>query len=512
MRYHHQEFYVTSQSILQSVWRGLLIGGISGSVVSLFRLTIAHLSDFVGGVYQQAASRPILLIPIIFGSVLAIIFAGYLLKSEPDIKGSGIPNVEGELLGLLRSSWWSILWKKFTAGSLTISMGLMLGREGPSIQLGAMAAKGLGKGLRLSPKELRTMIAAGAAAGLSAAFNAPIAALLFIVEEVYHHFSRLVWVTALVASLVANAISLNIFGMTPVLHLSNHLESFALVQYWLLIPVGILLGLLGYGYEWLVLRMGKIYDVVGTCLKLPRHFYGILAVLLTIPLGYVFPDLLGGGHHLILDLPKSHWLLGSVLLFFVLRFIWSMIAYGSGLPGGIFLPLLTLGALAGLSLGLVVEMLGLVIKSQLPVFIILGMAGYFGAVSKAPLTAMILVTEMVGNLQQLMTIGIVTLVAYLTMDIMGGEPVYEAMLSTLAPISRLQDAEPTMIDLPVTDNLVGKKVCDLPLPPDVLITTQVAHGLTSVVTGQTRLKSGATIYLVVNETDIHQVRQLLLAE
>lgn len=111
-----------------------------------------------------------------------------MVKSDPDIKGSGIPHVEGELKGLLHPDWWSVLWKKFIGGVLAISMGFMLGREGPSIQLGAMAGKGVAKSLKAQRMEQRVLIASGAAAGLSAAFNAPIAGLLFVVEEIYHHF------------------------------------------------------------------------------------------------------------------------------------------------------------------------------------------------------------------------------------------------------------------------------------------------------------------------------------
>ena len=85
-------------------------------------------------------------------------------------------------------NWWGVLWKKYVLGILAIASGLMLGREGPSIQLGAVGGKGIAKWLKSSPVEERSLIASGAAAGLAAAFNAPIAGLLFVVEEVYHHF------------------------------------------------------------------------------------------------------------------------------------------------------------------------------------------------------------------------------------------------------------------------------------------------------------------------------------
>lgn len=106
-----------------------------------------------------------------------------LIKSDSDIKASGIPHVEGELKGLLHPDWWSVLWKKFVGGVLAISMGFMLGREGPSIQLGAMAGKGVAKSLKAERMEQRVLIASGAAAGLSAAFNAPIAGLLLLSKK-----------------------------------------------------------------------------------------------------------------------------------------------------------------------------------------------------------------------------------------------------------------------------------------------------------------------------------------
>ncbi|KAA1037570.1 chloride channel protein, partial [Lacticaseibacillus paracasei] len=103
-----------------------------------------------------------------------------------------IPQVEGQLAGELEMHWWSILWRKFVGGVLALGPGLFLGREGPSIQLGASVGQGLAAGFKLSGTDRRLLIASGSAAGLAAAFNAPIAGTLFVLEEVYHNFSPLV--------------------------------------------------------------------------------------------------------------------------------------------------------------------------------------------------------------------------------------------------------------------------------------------------------------------------------
>ncbi|KGR73202.1 ribonuclease HII [Streptococcus phocae subsp. salmonis] len=462
MENHKNEFTFSNHSITAFVWRGILVGVITGVVVSVFRLFIEILASFVVSYYHKAHENPWLLIPIACLSLVAVIVVGLLVKSDSDIKGSGIPHLEGELKGLVFPNWWSVLWKKFLGGTIAISMGFMLGREGPSIQLGAMSAKGLAKYLNASHLEKRVLIASGAAAGLSAAFNAPIAGLLFVVEEIYHHFSRLVWITALVASLVANFISLYIFGLRPILAMPKEIPFLGLHQYWMLLILGVLLGALGYLYELIV--------------SLSEH-----------------------------PLP-----LMTIILFFVIRFIVSMFSYGSGLPGGIFLPILTLGALAGSSFGLLFHQLGFLESKFIPLFLVLGMAGYFAAISKAPLTGMILVTEMVGDLKPLMAIGVVAFVAYLIMDLLNGQPIYEAMLEKMEIEHPTDLVEPTLIELPVSEKIAGQYVRDLKLPKNVLITTQIHHKKSQVVSGNTMLQSGATIFLVVNEADTGLVREVLM--
>ena len=182
MENHRKEVSFISQSILYSVLRGSIVGIAAGLVVVVFRLAIEKLFGVFSHLYPLATDNPIYLL-LIGGLYLVIaLLVGHLIKYEPNAKGSGIPQVEAELKGLMDLSWWSVLWKKYIGGVLSIASGLMLGREGPSIQLGAVTAKGISVLLKSSEMERRSLIASGAAAGLAAAFNAPIAGLLFVVE------------------------------------------------------------------------------------------------------------------------------------------------------------------------------------------------------------------------------------------------------------------------------------------------------------------------------------------
>ena len=333
---------------------------------------------------------------------------------------------------------------------------------------------------------------------------------MFVIEEVYHHFSRFFWVSSLAASLTANFVSLIIFGLTPVLNMPDDIPLMGLGQYWLYLLLGIFLGFSGFLYEKVVLAMPRIYDVIGRYLNLSPQYYPIIAFVFILPIGYFLPQLLGGGNQLVLSLTNQHYWLMPLVMFFIIRFIWSMISYGSGLPGGIFLPILTLGSLLGAIAGILCVNLGFVTQEQFPIFVILGMSGYFGAISKAPLTAIILVTEMVGDIRNLMPLGLVTLVAYVVMDLLGGAPVYEAMLERMLPDSLSNNSETTLIEIPVSEKIAGKQVHELELPRGILITMQQHNGKNQTVNGSTRLYLGDMIYVVVKKSDIGRIKDILL--
>ena len=224
--------------------------------------------------------------------------------------------------------------------------------------------------MKVSPVEERSLIASGAAAGLAAAFNAPIAGLLFVVEEVYHHFSRFFWISTLAASLTANFISLNVFGQTPVLHMPQNIPPLHLSQYWIYLFLGVFLGAAGYVYEIVVLNIGRLYRLLEKIFHVPSHYPSLFAFVLILPIGYFLPQILGGGNQLVLDLARVPYPVLTILLYFVIRFIWSMLSYGSGLPGGIFLPILALGSLLGAIVGTFLQNIGFISQNQLPLFII----------------------------------------------------------------------------------------------------------------------------------------------
>ncbi|WP_409076849.1 chloride channel protein [Bombilactobacillus bombi] len=159
------------QFIIKSVCVGLIVG----IVVSCFRWSIEKSLSFWQLLYRQASINPTLILIILIANLGIGLFIGYLSQSQPHIMGSGIPEVEGQINNQLQLAWWLIFWRKFVAGTLAIGSGLFLGREGPSIQLGATLGQGLGEYFEDNLPNQKVIFAAGAAAGLAAAFNAPLA-------------------------------------------------------------------------------------------------------------------------------------------------------------------------------------------------------------------------------------------------------------------------------------------------------------------------------------------------
>ncbi|KRL94911.1 ClC family H(+)/Cl(-) exchange transporter [Limosilactobacillus equigenerosi] len=480
--------------------RAVLIGIVVGLVISLFRLAIQGNLQLVTKLFTYFHHHPQWLVVYAFGSIVIGWLLGRMSQRHPDIKGSGIPQVEGQLMGEYDLAWWPVFWRKLVGGIIGIGSGLFLGREGPSIQLGATLGQGIGERWNLTPIERRVSIASGAAAGLAAAFNAPLASAMFIIEEVYHNFSPLVWLSVLVSAVSSNFMAMQFFGLHHDLAVGHRL-SLPVDQYWHLILLGILLGLMGRLYQIVVLRLGKWTRKIKW---VKPEFYPSVALLLVIPIIWWWPQTIGGGNGLVLSLTSFPLSIKLMLGLLLLRFIFSMVSYATELPGGIFLPILTLGAVLGGLYIAVMANLGLLSATYLPNFIIYAMAGYFACISKAPFTAILLIAEMVGSLSHLMPLAVVAIVAYLVVDVLQGQPVYLAMFKNFmqkqTPVFKGMTQVTTTIY--AGSALADQTIAAVNWPKDCLV-IGVYRGEEQIMPrGKTHLKAGDT--LVVEISGEHQ--------
>lgn len=495
-------------SQIKTIVNGIIIGVLAGSAVSMFRWSIGHMTNIMQYLYVNSIHHLHFLFMAIVINVIIGLIVGWFLKQQPDIKGSGIPQVEGQLLDEVNYGWWPVLWRKFIGGILEIGSGLYLGREGPSIQLGSTLGQGVAHFTKQVGFDRQVLISSGAAAGLSAAFNAPIASTLFVLEEIYHNFSTNIWIVSLTSAVTSDMVAAYVFGLKPVLYMRS--EPLPLKYFIWVIVLGIALGVLGRLYQMVILRMGKWYSHT----KIPWYFNGIIPLLLVIPLGAFFPQLLGGGSKIILQLSSANYPTLILCLYFIIRFVFSMISYGSGLPGGIFLPILCLGGLIGAIVGSIAVNLGLMSPFYFSSFIIMGMAGYFAAISKAPFTAILLITEMVGTLSHLLGLAVVSLIAYGVLDMLNGKPVYYSMLQQLLKVQTKMNMGRTaeiMETVYAGSDMDGKKVSQIHWPNRALLTKIQRNGVEIVPAGNTLIRWGDTLFINVSTKNQRQITQQIIS-
>lgn len=275
--------------------------------------------------------------------------------------------------------------------------------------------------------------------------------------------------------------------------------------------LGIILGVLGFIYQKLTLIMPDIYaKYLG---RIPDYFYGFIPLVILLPIGYFLPEFLGGGNSLILNLPQKSVTVGLIVLIFLLRFSFSIISYGSGLPGGIFLPILTLGALIGSGVGFGLYKLDLLPEQYIVSILIFSMAGYFAGIGKAPFSAIILITEMVGNLSHLMPLALVSLIAYITVDSLGGAPIYESLLQKKLSINKIKALKGNIdqLEFPIYEHssFTQQRVRDIKWPENTLL-SHIRHGSEDIVpNGDTIIRPGDTLVILVNSGKRALVKKIL---
>lgn len=413
---------------LRLLLEGLAVGVGAGVSISLFRYLLAGSEmlrpivyrDLLEAVHQGQYQWLVLYI----ASFLVIAFLlKMIVAREPMCTGSGIPQIKGILQGDMSMRWFSVLWSKIIGGVLAIGAGMSLGREGPSVQIGACVGQGVSQSSRRTRFETRILMTAGAGAGLAAAFNAPLAGVIFGLEEMQKTISPALLLTGITASVTAATVTEVVFGMSPVFSM-GYLLPLPLNLFDILILAGIVIGLLGRLFNIALSYSLDTYSRLGLSgIRKPLLPLAVAAVL-----GFWLPEILGGGNLLVDSLVVTDYTIGFLCILFVGKFLFTMLCFGSSVPGGIFLPMLVLGAAGGAVLAKLLVLAGWLPAMYYADIIVFGMAAYFASVVKSPVTGSILILEMTGSFQHMLALLVVSLTAYIVSDLTGGRPVYDELL------------------------------------------------------------------------------------
>lgn len=494
---------------LKIIMESVLVGFFAGLVIVLYRYVIEKALDISRAIYLLQHTNlwliPLWILILIIGGYIV----GWIIEKEPMSSGSGIPQVEGVLVRKLSMRWWSVLLAKFSAGVISIGAGLSLGREGPSIQMGAAIGQGFSRMFKRIKVEEKFLMTSGASAGLAAAFNAPLSGVIFALEEVHKNFSPIVMTSALAASITADFVSEYFFGMRPIFDFRD-ISVIPLKDYGYIIFLGIFMGFWGMLFNKTLLGTQDLYEKLTW---MPARTKPIIAFLFAGLAGFFLPQVLGGGNDLITAISSAPLSLKLIVLILIIKFLFTMVSYGSSVPGGIFLPLLVIGTLSGVVYGNVIHMIFGFNETYIINIMILAMAGYFTAIVKAPITGIVLVTEMTGSFNHLLAIAVVSMTAYVVADVMNSHPIYESLLNRILHkgVSKFEGSASSkvLIESAVCLGSVieGKTVKEMDWPPRCLLVS-IKRGEEEIIPkGDTVIYPGDYLIVLANEDEAAEIRE-----
>jgi H+/Cl- antiporter ClcA len=491
------------------ILKSLFVGIISSLFAILYRTMIIK-ADLIReyALHKYNQNRYTIIVILLIVIINSYIIDSFV-KSEPMISGSGIPQIRGVVLRKIYYNPLNVVYKKLIGGFLAVVNGLSVGREGPSIQIGATVGMQISKVLKLNKTEEKYLVTAGASAGLAAAFNAPLSAVIFSLEELHKNFSPVILLTSMISAIISDFISKSVFGLKPVFNFK--LDNIIPLKYYpTLIALGLLTGILGVYFNRFIV---KTSDFLKKC-KYKIYIASLIGVVLLI----FMPQGLGGGHELVIEITQGKFTLKFIILILIIKFIYTMISYGSSAPGGIFLPMLVIGALIGNAYSLILSKIFNFDSIYAINFIVLAMVGYFVSVVRAPITGIILITELVGSFNHILSLSLVAFISYITAEFLKEEPIYEILLERLLK-GKAQSREytihskkKTVFDIQISTDceLDGIKIKDYKWPKGCLIVA-VKRGEKEIIPeGNTILQAGDIVTILSTEECSCKYKMLLI--
>jgi CIC family chloride channel protein len=403
----------------------LLVGAVAGLVAALFRLALDHGDNFRDALvgWAQGWQLPGFVL-VVAPCAAAVAVAAWLVRGyAPHASGSGIPHVEAVLRGELRQAPYRLIWVKFVGGLLAIGSGLALGREGPSVQMGASLANLFGETFRRNGDDCKMLLAAGAGAGLATAFNAPIGGAVFVLEELARRFDTRITIATLGASAGAIAVARVLLGDRPDFYVEPvPYPSFGTLPFYL--ALGIIAGCLGVAYNRTILATLAVAERLrGWPAEARAAVVGAVVGLVA----WFLPALVGGGDAITQRTLDGSETAATVSAVFLVRFALGPLSYAAGTPGGLFAPILVLGAQSGFLFANFCYPWFPDITPSAMALAVVGMAAFFTTVVRAPLTGIILVIEMTASFTLFLPMLGACFAAMLVPTLLRSAPIYDSL-------------------------------------------------------------------------------------
>lgn len=448
-----------------SIFVGLLTGLIAVPYHYLLQFFFYSRRDFF-----ESHPRWYWYIPLFLVSWGILIFVAWLVKKMPLITGGGIPQTRGVINGRVSYNHPFIeLISKFVGGILALGAGLSLGREGPSVQIGSYLGSLVSKWGRVLEGERKQLLAAGAGAGLAAAFSAPLASSLLVIESIERFDAPKTAISTLLAGVVAGGVASWIFPINAYAHIDAIVP---MMTFWgqvkLFLILAIVISLAGKLFSWVNMYFKRIYPSI----KHPVYIKMLYLLFIAYIISMTEFNLTGGGEQFLLSQAMNPdtqilWVTGMMLL----HLVFSVLSFSSGLPGGSFIPTLVTGGLIGQIIALLLIRYGIIHYEHISYIMLVCMAAFLVAVIRTPLTAIVLITEITGHLEVFYPSIVVGGLTYYFTELLQIKPfnvtLYDDMIHS--PAFQKEGRYTLSVEVMSGSYLDGKQVDELRLPERCVI-------------------------------------------
>lgn len=510
----------------------VLTGLFAGVVVTFYNILMSLGETGSEELYSLLLANPAF-IPLLFlGLCAGAVVLGTLVRFVPMIRGSGIPQIEGAARGIIRFKWYVTMCSMFAASLACVALGYPAGAEGPSLEIGGCCGSATGTLLKRNQMVKRLQIASGASAGLAVAFNAPITGIVFALEEAFRSFSPQVFICSAISVVTAvctrNAIR-PALGMSVGFAFDGFDFTFAfnssgaLFLLWVALA-SLITALAGVGFYYLVFLTKRLFKKI-TFFKKAGKF--MIPFVLAGAFGLITLYSLGGGHTFIEDLATGGTgifsgeisvlgagLLISLVIIVIIRFITAVMTMGCGVPCGVFIPMLAIGAGLGAILSYLFQMGGMdgVYSDYL---VIICMACFFTCIVKAPITGIVMVFELTGQFKNFLPALIGIAIGYIVGMVFKTDAIYEKNLSIFIEEEKLYEkVKKIRLALQIQEGSRADGACvrELIWPSNGLVVARVdKEGAHTVPDGETVLLHGDEIEFVCETDDEKELKEYLYA-
>ena len=492
-------FIHIKSKIIPCVLFPAMVGIITGVLIFLFKIASTKIIEISSDIYSFVRNTPSYLPLLLLGAIVIGSISSLLLKYAKECRGGGIPTAIASIRGLIPLKWLQGIFGLFFSSLLTYLVGVPLGNEGPSVQMGTAVGKGsselIGKNKRAYERYVMT---GGACSGFAIATGAPLSGIIFALEEAHRRFSPTIFMVASISVLtgsITQGLLSGFFGIDTTFFDLSIDQVLPFKDMWIAVIIGAVCGILAIIFT----QMYKLVRKIDNNKKFNIPFVvKIIIIFFTVAiLGFICEDFIGSGHSLIEKILERESLWHIIILALLVRAVLMIFANGEGVSGGVFVPTLAFGAMIAAIIAECFISLNMIDEQYYPILIVVGMISFLSASSRIPLTALAFAAEALCAVTNLLPVAIGVVISYLIAEASNQESYTDTVIETRTKAlhaNRLAVIIDSHMEVQPGAFAVGMELRDILWPPTCVVLS-VNKNHSALHEHSTKIEEGDVLHL-----------------